>query len=196
MISSMQIGASPSQEPGPSGSGDVLSSSSSDTGEEIKDCSEDNVASGQLNSMVLSGDFGRVVKLKTQRNLTDDERYYLLKHHFVPNKNYKFPAHPYGDRQRHFQNSWLDEYIGLTYSETDDGGYFKFCVLFAQCQPQVLELGVLVNRPLTNLKKAREKLNSHFVSKERKSHQEAVEKALAFCAVRENRVLPIDQQLS
>ena len=47
-----------------------------------------------------------------------------------------------------------------------------------------------------NLKNAIEKLNVHFVSKGRKSHQAALEKAMAFSAVKENRVVSIDQQLS
>ena len=53
-----------------------------------------------------------------------------------------------------------------------------------------------MNRPLTNLKKATEKLKNYFISEEHKSHHEAVQKALTFCAVKENCVLPIDQQLS
>ena len=117
-----------------------------------------------------------------------------MKHHFVPSKRYNFPAQGYGDGQRHFQGSWLDKYNGLVYSESDDGGYCKFCVLFAHCQ-EVSELGVLVNPPLTNLKKATEKLKNHFISEERKSHHEAVQTALTVYAVKENRVLPIDQQL-
>ena len=84
-------------------------------------------------SVVSSGDFGLVVKLKTERNLTGYEKYLLLKHHFIPSKSYKFPAHSYGNRQRHIQSTWLDKYHGLVYSENDDGGYCKFCVLFAQC---------------------------------------------------------------
>ena len=153
-------------------------------------------SSGEINPVIQSGDFGQIVKLKAQRSLTEDKKYYLMKHHFVPSKGYNFPAHDYGDRQRHFQVSWLDKYNGLVYSESDDGGYCKFCVLFAHCQPSVSELGVLVNRPLTNLKKATEKLTNHFISEERKSHHEAVQTALTFCAVKENRILPIDQQLS
>ena len=35
-------------------------------------------------------------------------------------------------------------------------------VLFAKCGPTVAELGVLVNKPLTNFKKATEKLDKHF----------------------------------
>ena len=82
------------------------------------------------------------------------------------------------------------------YSESEDGGYCKYCVLFARCEPSVKELGVLVNRPLTNFKKATEKLNEHFCSKSRKSHQAAVERAMAFIAVMENQAVSIDQQLS
>ena len=82
------------------------------------------------------------------------------------------------------------------YSESDNGVYCKFCVLFAYCQPSVSELVVLVNHPLTNLKMATEKLKNHFISEERKSHHEALQTALTYCAVKENRVLPIDPQLS
>lgn len=81
------------------------------------------------------GDFGKVVQLKVQRELSDQEKLYLLKHHFVPSKGYSFPAHIFShrqrQRQRHFQQSWLERYNGLVYSESEDGGYCKFCVLFA-----------------------------------------------------------------
>ncbi len=82
------------------------------------------------------------------------------------------------------------------YSESEDGGYCKYCVLFARCEPSVKELGVLVNRPLTNFKKATEKLNEHFCSRSRKSHQAAIEKTMAFMAVMENRAVSIDQLIS
>lgn len=42
---------------------------------------------------------------------------------------------------------------GLVYSESKEGGYCKYCVLFATCEGSVKELGVLVNQPLTNFKK-------------------------------------------
>ena len=65
------------------------------------------------------------------------------------------------------------------------------CLLHCRCESTVSELGVLVNRPLTNYKKATEKLREHFVSKGRKSHQAAMERA-----VMENHTVAIDQQLS
>ena len=41
-------------------------------------------------------------------------------------------------------------------------GYCKYCVLFGKCEPRVKELGVFVNRPFTNFKKAFELLGNHF----------------------------------
>ena len=152
---------------------------------------------GEMHPAVSSGDFGQVVWLKAQRNITDSEKFYLLKHHFVPRKGYKFPSRTFSGQQRLFQSSWLDRYSGLVYSELEDGGYCKFCVLFATCEPSVRELGVLVTRPLTNFKKGVDKLNEHFCSQGgRKSHQAAVERGMAFCAVMEKPALAIDQQLS
>ena len=115
---------------------------------------------------------------------------------FVPAKGYKFPNRIFNAQKRQFQMGWLNKYNGLIYSKSQDGGYCLFCVLFGQCEPSVKELGVLVNRPLTNFKNAIEKLNDHFFSKDRKSHRAALEKAMAFLAVKENKVVSIDQQLS
>ncbi len=64
-----------------------------------------------------------------------------------------------------------------------------YCVLFGQCERSVKELGILVNRPLTNFLNAIEKLNKHFASESRKSHKVALEKALAFSSVKENRII-------
>ena len=82
------------------------------------------------------------------------------------------------------------------YSELKEGRYSRYCVLFARCELSVNELGVQVNQPLTNYKKATEKLRVHFCSKGQKSHQAAVERASAFLVVMENHTVAIDQQLS
>ena len=50
----------------------------------------------------------------------------------------------------------LCKYHGLVYSEVDERGYYKFCVLFGMCEPSVKELGVLSNRPVTKFKNASE----------------------------------------
>ena len=84
----------------------------------------------------------------------------------------------------------------MIYSQVADGGYCKYCVLFAQYETSVQAFGTLVNRPLTNFKKASDILKDHFGCGGRKSHQIAVEKAKAFCNVMTNQVRSIDQQLS
>ncbi len=149
---------------------------------------------------ISSGDFGKVVKLKAERRLSDDEKFALLNHCFVPS-SYTFPTRVISGRQRSFQHSWLGKYNGLCYSVTENGGYCKFCVLFAKCSPSVARLGVLVEKPFTNFKKASEILGDHFQgtgasSKGRISHKAAVEAAMAFTAVMENKALAIDAQLS
>ena len=96
-----------------------------------------------IHPAISSGDFGRVVKLKSERNLTDNEKYVLLKNHFIPAASYKFPCHNIYGQKRSFQHSWLSKYMynGLVYSESQDGGYCKFCVLFGRCECSVNEFG-------------------------------------------------------
>ena len=149
-----------------------------------------------MHPAVSSGDFDQVVHLKTERDLIDSEKLFLLNHHFVPGIGYQFPAHTFGKQSRHFQSNWLTKYNGLVYSQAADGGYCKYCVLFAQCEASVQAFGTLVNRPLTNFKKASDILKDHFGCRGRKSHQIAVEKAKAFCNVMTNQARSIDQQLS
>ena len=170
------------------------SNSSSDEEEEDSHAAKDTNSSEEcstgptsegMHPAVRSGDFGQVVQLQAQRDLTDSEKFFLLKHHSVPSQGFQFPTHIFQEWRRHFQSSWLHKYGGLVYSESQDGGYCKYCILFARCEPLVQELGVLVNRPLTNFKKATEKLNEHFCSKGRRSYQAPVERAMTFIAVME-----------
>ena len=69
-------------------------------------------------------------------------------------------------------------------------------MVFAKCGPncKVKELGVLVKKPLTNFKKATEKLDEHFHDKQ--FHKAAMEAAMLFIKVQKNNSLSIDQQLS
>lgn len=75
------------------------------------------------------------------------------------------------------------------YSESTDGGYCKYCLLFGTYGPLDLRLGVLVSKPLVNFKKASEKLEKHFKFQ---FHKFAVESAMSFQA----NTAPIDQQLN
>ena len=148
-----------------------------------------------MNSAVLSGDFGKVVKLKASRRLTDHEKYYLFENYYVPSEVHAFLPREIGGKQRRFQRSWLKRYKGLVYSPTENGGYCKYCVLFATPKPNVSELGVLVSKPLTNFKKVTEKLK-HFSGNGRTYHKAAVEKAMALLDVMSGKSASIDVQLS
>ena len=133
-------------------------------------------------------------KVKQHRSLTSQERMHVLEHSFMPYLGYKFPHRTINGCKRRFQPKWLEKYNGLVYSESADGGYCKYCVLFAKCGPAITELGVLVNKPLTNFKKATEKLDKHFF--ETQFHKSAVEAAMMFCRVQQNKKISIDQQLN
>ena len=154
-----------------------------------------------IHPAVSSGDFARIVQLKEERTLTDQEKYHLLTNHFRPSATYRFPSVLYGKKKRAFQHDWLHQYNGLVYSETMQGSYCKYCVLFGQAAYSVYSFtGTLISKPLTNLQKASEKLRNHFIgvggSSARKYHLQAVEKAENFKAVMEKKQLPVDQQLS
>ena len=150
---------------------------------------------------MASGDFKRVLHLMEERKLTDNEKFYLLGNHFVPAGTYQFPLVDHGKQKRSFQHSWLSRYKGLVYSELEKGGYCKYCVLFGQAAYSVHSFDVsLIRRPLTNFKKASDKLREHFEGigsgSARKYHLHAVEKAETFKAVMEHKLTPVDQQLS
>ena len=146
-----------------------------------------------------SGDFGEVVRVKKQRVLSEDEKYYLLKNHFVPAQNYKFPSIRHGTQMRSFQHKWLTLYNGLVYSEMDEGGYCLFCVLFGR-PPVSGMVSVLTTHPLTNFQKASEKLREHFSgignSAARKYHLDVMQEAENFKSLVEGKHLTIDQMLS
>ena len=151
-----------------------------------KDASD---AQDTLHPAVSSGDFQA---LKQERYLTDREKYFLMKHSFVPSPGYSFPSRIISGSVRHFQHRWLTSYNGLVYSESADGGFCKFCVLFAKCTSTMKELGIFVSKPFTNFKKAAEKLE-HFHGK--KFHK-IVDAAMTFMQIQNKRMLSIDQQLS
>ena len=80
----------------------------------------------EIHPAISSGDFGQVVDLKATRSLSDDEKFTLLKHCFVPSSCYNFPTCEISGHQRSFQHSWLAKYNGLSYSVSKNGGFSKF----------------------------------------------------------------------
>ena len=137
--------------------------------------------------------------MKTQVHLTDHQTFYLLQKHFVPSFNYKFPTCLLSNIPRYFHYSWLKSNPGLVYSESETGGYCKYCVQFGRCEPRIKELSVFVNKPFTNFKKASELLGSHFHdlgnSKGNRTDQNAVHDGSMFVKMMKDSSVRIDHQL-
>ena len=145
-------------------------------------------------STISTYDISRAVQLKKMRCLTDIEKFNFCNNHFIPAINYKFPTKWYGSRQRSFQYAWLKRFNGLVYSANDEGAYCKFCVLFGKFSDNCINtLGVLIEQPLTNWKKATEKLTAHFSTA--KYHMEAMELASNFQSVMNNETPSIRHQI-
>ena len=120
---------------------------------------------------------------------TDDKKYQMIVDHFVPDATYKFPKASNG---RSFQYKWLAKYPWLRYSEKADGGFCIACVLFSHSSNFRSDPGVLVNTPLTDFKRALEKLNYH---SERVYHKTATVKMDAFIKVMTGKKQNIQSQL-
>ena len=76
----------------------------------------------EIHPDIFSGDLGWVLKIKSQRNIIDNECFFLLKNHFIPAKSFQFPGSVCGSQNRQFQTSWPEIYKGLTYSPAENGG--------------------------------------------------------------------------
>ena len=82
--------------------------------------------------------------IKDRPSLSRQHKFTLLKSHFRPGDNYVFPKTKQNNKMRSFQASWLKTYHWLVYSESEDGGYCKCCVLFAQLASNITT-GALVD---------------------------------------------------
>lgn len=120
----------------------------------------------------------------------DSDKYQLLKNHFKPGPNYKFPKGIHG---RTFQSRWLQVYPWLVYSKKENGGYCLPCVLFATCGYQSSTPGILVSRPLTAFSKALELFRKHA---EKDYHKMAVVRAEEFLKVMENQQSGISHRIN
>lgn len=95
-----------------------------------------------MSPSVATGDPANVVYIAKERPLTDQEKMYVLENSFHPHSQYKFPGRLISGSIRHFQRSWLNKFNGLVYSESTDGGFCKYCILFGACGPVDTRPGV------------------------------------------------------
>ena len=76
--------------------------------------------------------------------MTLGQKYHLLKHHFVPSRDYTFPEEYMGGCKRRFKLNWLNEMPGLVYSPLLDGAFCLPCTIFVTDRDKY---GLLVNKP-------------------------------------------------
>jgi hypothetical protein len=96
--------------------------------------------------------------------MSDDKKYGYLKHHFKPGPGFSMLKQTIvtgSDKKAKtlsFQQAWLDNFPWLVYSQSAVGGLCKFCILFgtgpSRGGASGGNLGVLVQKPMTSLKKA------------------------------------------
>ena len=159
--------------------------------------SEDTIAQSTDSDGVVN-DIGQVIK----ESMTDSEvsavvsglnagqKYTLLTNHYRPDRNYVFPKTYSDGCCRSFQLKWLDKYPWLVYSKELDGGFCKFCSLFASRRDS---LGVLVNKPFRRWVKVTKIVDSHG---SHKYHTNAIEAALTFKQSVEHPQANIDVRLN
>ena len=105
-----------------------------------------------------NADMAQIVKGRP--SLSRQHKFSLLKSHFRPGDNYVFPKTKQNFKMRSFQASWLKTYPWLAYSESEDGGYCKCCVLLAHLASNITT-GALVKLPMKNWNKAMDILKDH-----------------------------------
>ena len=98
----------------------------------------------QINDMgtfsTTSGEFG-----SSTNKLPAGQKYHLIKSHFVPLINYKFPTRFLHQCRRGFQSRYLSEYPWMVYSPSLDGVFWRHCALIPMhCKK---DQGAFVNVP-------------------------------------------------
>ena len=126
----------------------------------VVECGANGSSSFDVDSVV---DIGCVVELnmtveeivKSVTCLNVQQKYKLLTEHFVPTSMFKFPD---SVCNRSFQIKWLEQYPWLVYSKALDGGFCKYCALFAKDRSKC---NVLVNKPFKKWVKVSKIMKNH-----------------------------------
>ena len=98
------------------------------------------------------------------------QKYHLIKSHFVPPINYKFPTRFLHQCRRGFQSRYLSEYSWMVYSPSVDGVFCKHCALMIPMHCRK-DKGAFVNKPFINWHKLQEKAKRH---EQMKYHHDAM----------------------
>ena len=108
------------------------------------------------------------------KNLSIGQKYKLLTNHFNPSSKFAFPKVFDSGCYRSFQYRWLEKHTWLVYSKELNGGFCKFCALFAKERQRY---GVLVNKPFEKWVKVNKVVDGHASNL---YHQNALKDGMAF----------------
>ena len=105
-------------------------------------------------------------------DISDDTKYTLI-NNWHPPKGFKFPARQSKDKHkasgvinRYCKEEWFTQFDFISYSVAQDGIYCNNCLLFhdESLIPRKEKPDIMVKKPYTNWKKAREDLRIHSVT--------------------------------
>lgn len=133
---------------------------------------------GEVPTTLFERDIGKYIE---QPPLSDEEKLKVLKEPWIPPSTYRFPVDSH-QRRLSFQRHWMERYNWLVYSDCLQGALCKICVLFGsgfggRGQQQ---LGLLVKKPFTKWKNAKEAFEKH---EKAEYHRFALEQADGFSSV-------------
>ena len=98
------------------------------------------------------------------------QKYHLIKSHFVPPINYKFPTRFLHQCRRGFQSQYLSEYSWMVYSPSVDGVFCKHCALMIPMHCRK-DKGAFVNMPFINWHTVNDLINAHSQRKAEEYYQ-------------------------
>ena len=157
---------------------DVADTSTSDEILEVRD-------QAVVSSLTATTDIGEY-KAEDIKNLTNENKRWLLMHSFRPASKYKFPSKIEYGKARSFQHAWLQEFPWLSYSESLN---CINCILFSKNKCLASQL---VMNPMTNLTRAKQTLQVHA---SQQSHLTSMKDTNAFLEMIENTHLSVQQHL-
>ena len=136
-------------------------------------------------------DMCKIASYSERSQLSAEQKFQILTNCDTLPHNFRFPGRlEKRGCQRHFQAKWLQHYSWLEYSVMANGEFCVPCMLFGIGSDNI-DLGDLVNRPLTNFKKATDELKAH---DKKASHLDAVTSADLFLKVMSGKQPPVHQQ--
>jgi hypothetical protein len=133
------------------------------------DCLAVSVASGDsgptvtaISSTSFESDIGLYVPLSSATIcMPDHVRVLLLTKPWTPPDGYTFPGVQESGKTRKFQTQWLKRFPWLVYSPSKEGGFCKFCALFAPEAVRNQKLGRFISIPLNRYKDTIELCTAH-----------------------------------